>query len=226
MIVAIDGPAGAGKTTVAKGVAQNLGFTYIDTGAMYRAVTFKAMELGLDLSDEEAVSNVAEEIDIHLDQDCVYVNGNDVSTDIRKPEVTRSVVRVADNPGVRKRLVEIQRSIGQRSKWAVLEGRDISSVVFPDAEFKFYLDASIEERVRRRYEELKEKGIEVEIERLKEEIAARDEQDKNRQIGPLRIDKDAVYIDTTSMDVADVISRIVKEVKGARPNVDILREGQ
>lgn len=213
MIVAIDGPAGAGKTTVAKGVAQELRFTYIDTGAMYRAVTFKAMELGLDLSDEEAVSNVAEEIDICLDQGRVYVDGDDVSTEIRAPEVTRNVVRVADNPGVRKRLVEIQRSMGQSSKGTVLEGRDISSVVFPNAEFKFYLDASIEERARRRREELKEKGIEVEIGRLREEIAIRDEQDKNRRLGPLRIDKDAIHIDTTSMSIDKVISQIVTGVK-------------
>ncbi len=137
MIIAIDGPAGAGKTTVAKGVAKELGFTYIDTGAMYRAVTYQALRLNLDLDDEEAVTDMAMDMDIHLEEGQVYVNGEDISTQIRSPEVTRSVVKIADNRRVRERLVSLQRSLGRSLKGAVLEGRDISSVVFPDADFKF-----------------------------------------------------------------------------------------
>ncbi len=213
MVIAIDGPAGAGKTTVSKGVAKRLGFTYIDTGAMYRAVTHKVLKANIDLNDEETVAEAAQRMDVCLRKDRVYVDGEDVSVQIRDPDLTRSIVKVADNPGVRQHLVELARSMGRASKGAVLEGRDISSVVFPDAELKVYLDASLEERARRRYEELKEKGIE--IERLKEEIAIRDEQDKNRILGPLRRDKDAFYLDTTSMRVDEVISRIVAEAKKA-----------
>lgn len=216
MIIAIDGPAGAGKTTVAKGVAKELGFTYIDTGAMYRAVTYQAFRLNLDLDDEEAVTDMAMDMDIHLEEGRVHVNGEDISTQIRSPEVTRSVVKIADNRRVRERLVSLQRSLGRSLKGAVLEGRDISSVVFPDADFKFYLDASVQERVRRRCEELKERGIGIGEERLEEEMILRDEQDRNRSIGPLRRDKDALYIDTTSMSVDEVISRIVREVKESK----------
>jgi cytidylate kinase len=208
MVIAIDGPAGAGKTTVAKALANELGFTYIDTGAMYRAITYKALKMGVNLEEKEAVARLAKETEISLEGERIWVDGEDVSNGIRTPLVSRNVSKVASNLGVRRHLVEIQRRLTKGLNGVVVEGRDIGSVVFPDARWKFYLDAGLEVRARRRYNELREMGEEVNLEALKEEIKVRDTLDISRKESPLIKEKDAIYIDTTSMTIDEVILRI------------------
>lgn len=215
-VIAVDGPAGSGKSTVSKLIAKRMGLLYIDTGAMYRALTLKAMRSGMDLNDESSLTGLAGSTNIDLKETCgvlnVLLDGEDVSGLIRTPELTNNVKYIARVPGVRKEMVELQRAIGGRSG-AVLEGRDIGTVVFPDADYKFYLDASIAERARRRHKELLQSGEIVDPESIKRDVAARDESDMKRSVGALKVAPDAVIVDTTELSIDEVADKILSYIK-------------
>lgn len=214
LTIAIDGPAGAGKSTVAQIVAQRLGFVYIDTGAMYRAVTLLALREAMDLGSEAELSSLVQRADIRLEnregetKPRVMLNGEDVTGEIRSPEVSRHVSLVAQVPDVRKQMVELQRQMGEAGG-VVMDGRDIGTHVFPRAEIKIFLTASIEERAMRRGKELQEKGYPVDWEKLKAEICSRDQMDTEREIAPLIQAPDAILLDTTSLDIEGVVNRIL-----------------
>ncbi len=214
-VIAIDGPAGAGKSTIAKLLAEKMGYSYLDTGAMYRAVTYKALADKIDFSDPEALSLSVDSVSIRFEKcpedgkQLVYLNGTDVTDSIRTPEVSRKVSAVAANPAVRGSMTSLQRRIGSEGKW-VVDGRDIGSVVFPDARVKIFLTASIDARADRRYKELVEKGFSPNLDELKTEIADRDKADSSREVAPLIQAEDAVYLDTTGMNIPEVVERAIK----------------
>ena len=205
--IAIDGPAGAGKSTVARAVAERLGFTYVDTGAMYRAVALCVLESDVDPTDPGGVSNVATTMDLDLRDGRVLVDGNDVGEDIRSGRVTKASAEVARHPGVREVLVAAQRRVAMSSD-VVMEGRDIGSKVLPEAELKVFLTASLDERARRRARDV---GVhkDAELEELKATIEARDETDSKREIAPLVRPPDAVEVDTTGRTIDEVVDEIV-----------------
>ncbi|MBA3052280.1 MAG: (d)CMP kinase [Candidatus Omnitrophota bacterium] len=207
-VITIDGPAGAGKSTIAKIAAAKLGFTYIDTGAMYRAVTYKVLKNGCDFSDTEKIIGLAGQSEIRLDNGKIFLDGEDVTDKIRTRQVTNKTSIIAALGEVRKILREKQR-VFSKAQNLVMEGRDIGSVVFPDAEYKFYLDASISERARRRWAELREKGAEVKMEEIVEDINQRDNLDLNRGLCPLIIPKGAFVIDSTNKSIEEVANIIV-----------------
>lgn len=215
--IAIDGPAAAGKSTIAKMTAEKLGYTYIDTGAMYRALTYKSQEQNIDINDGEALGKLLKNIEISLvpsnDGQAVLVDGKDVSEEIRSNEVTAAVSQVAAYHQVRELMVEKQRMLGDHSG-VVMDGRDIGTHVLPDAELKVFMTASVEERAQRRLDENQKRGIHSSLEQLKEEIKARDEADSNREVSPLKKADDAVLLDTTSLSIEEVareISQLAKE---------------
>lgn len=216
-IVAIDGPVGAGKSTTAREVAKRLGFLFVDTGAMYRAVTVNVLDHGADPADEETVRRIAAESLVALQLtpagQRTFLNGVDVTDRIRDRDVTVTVSTVSAQKAVRDRMTEIQRALGKNGG-IVMEGRDIGTVVFPDARYKVYLDASIETRARRRFEELRAKGRDVPFEELVEEIRERDRANMERAIAPLRRAGDAVYIDSTGMTFEEQVMAIVALVRG------------
>lgn len=212
MIIAIDGPAGSGKTTIAKILAERLGIFYLDTGATYRALTFKAIEKGLRLSDQESLVQLAENLNLEFKNEKVYLNGTDVSNEIRMPLINKNISPIAALSGVREIMVNLQRKLAQKGD-CVVEGRDITTVVFPDAEYKFYLDADPDIRVKRRFKELKEKGLSVNYQENKEDLEKRDYADKNRSIGALRISENAEVIDTTGLTIEEVVEAILKSIK-------------
>lgn len=215
LIIAIDGPAGSGKSTVSKIVAKKLALLYIDTGAMYRALTLKAMRQGLDLKDENVLVSLAKSTKINLEEKDglhVFLDGEDVSPAIRTPDVTANVKYIARVPGVRREMVALQRSIGQKSGGAVLEGRDIGTVVFPNADYKFYLDASPQERAKRRCKELIELGQKADEKSVKEDILIRDDSDMKRSVGALKKCDDAVFIDTTGLSIDGVTEKILSYI--------------
>ena len=213
LIIAIDGPAGAGKSTVARIVAQKLCYTYIDTGAMYRAVTFEVMCRNVDINNSEEVTLIAYSININLDyaSNCliVMVDGRDVTDAIRTPEVSRLVSAVSQIAGVRAAMVQQQRQLAQHGG-VVLDGRDIGSYVLPNADIKVFLTASITERANRRWRELGEKGYEVALDTLHSDIARRDRMDCEREISPLVQADDAVLIDTTGLTIEEVVAKILQ----------------
>lgn len=214
MIIAIDGPAGAGKSTVAKKVADRLDFLYIDTGAMYRAVTWLVRHLKLSLEDTIDWVSLLQQYPISLENDGsgsgdrVKVGDRDVTVEIRSPEITGMVSHVAGIAEVRHELVKIQRNIAQ-NRDVVMDGRDIATHVLPQAEVKIFLTASIDERANRRYEDLLQKGYQPDLENLKKEIAERDRRDQEREVAPLKKHPDAEYIDTTGMSIDEVVDRII-----------------
>ncbi|MBI1992890.1 MAG: (d)CMP kinase [Deltaproteobacteria bacterium] len=216
LIVAIDGPAGAGKSTVAKRVAKEMGYTYMDTGAMYRAFAWRVMKEGLDLKNEEALRKALRDTRIELaERDGraqVLLNGTDVSGWIRTPELSQMASRVSTSKIVRQRMVELQREMGSKGG-VVAEGRDIGTVVFPNAEVKIYLDASARERATRRFEELRSRGDRVDMAETRGEMEQRDRRDRERDVAPLRPAEDAVVIDSTAVDVDSVVERIMEEIK-------------
>jgi cytidylate kinase len=212
MIVTIDGPAGAGKSTVTRLLAEKLGFEFLDTGAMYRAVTWSAIHRGIDLADEAALRSLAEEINIAFDHDRVFVNGEDVTLKIRSPEVTRRVVSVADAPAVREHLVLLQRRIAKQGDF-VCEGRDQGTVAFPDAICKIYLTASSHSRALRRAEQMEDAGEFVDFDQVVREQEIRDQQDLTRPIGRLMKADDAIEVNTDQQTLDEVLSRLVAIVQ-------------
>ena len=220
MIIAIDGPAGSGKSTVARGVARRLGFTYLDSGALYRAVTLLALEGGMDLDDGAALGGLAAASSILLRERedtnvMVLVDGRDVSEEIRSPEVTGASSTVAAHSDVRAALLEKQRSLIAAGNY-VVEGRDIGTVVAPDAALKVFLTADPDERARRRTAEFERKGLRATAAGVKAAIEKRDRLDSTRSAAPLRAAEDAVNLDTTGLEPGDVIERVLALVQGAR----------
>lgn len=220
LIIAIDGPAGSGKSTVAREVAKQLGLLYVDTGAMYRALTLKALREKVDINDGSVLVRLARRtnIDLKINKNfklSVLLDGEDVSEEIRKSLVTSNVKYVARIPNVRGEMLILQRKAVSNGR-AVLEGRDIGTVVFPDAERKIYLDANIDERIRRRYEELREKGHDITLDEVKNDVITRDHSDETREVAPLRKADDAIIIDTTGLTVAEVAERIIKEIEALK----------
>lgn len=211
-VIAIDGPAGAGKSTVARLIAKEMGYTYLDTGAMYRAITDKVIRSEISLLAADKIGIIAEETSFKLHKAngdyILLVDDVDVSERLRSPEVNKAVSVVAENERVRMALVAIQRELAKQGE-VVLDGRDIGSFVLPDAQWKFFLDASIEERAKRRYEELVEKGYQVSYAEVVEEVKARDRKDSTRVLAPLKRADDAILIDTSNLEVMEVVDAIV-----------------
>ncbi|MCI5568213.1 MAG: (d)CMP kinase [Veillonellaceae bacterium] len=212
LVVAIDGPAGAGKSTVSQLAAKKLGYTYIDTGAMYRAVAWKTLQQEKEVTDE-LILDVVKDINVRLHYDgnktVVVVDDVDITGEIRTPEVSHIVSQVAALGPVREKMVDLQRKMAAEGG-VLMDGRDIASHVLPNADVKIFLTASIDERAKRRYKEMKEKGFDVELDKLKADIRARDKADSEREISPLvRVD-DAVLLDTTGMSIDEVVAEIIK----------------
>jgi cytidylate kinase len=217
VVVAIDGPAGAGKSTIARRVAARLGFTYIDSGAMYRAVALWALRQKVDATDMHRVEQLAIAAEIELAPGRIRLNGEDVTDAIRTPEVSAGASKVAVIPGVRRALVAKQRAMGERSS-VVMEGRDIGTVVFPGAEVKIFLDADPRERVRRRLEEVRAGGEKIRESALAAQMKERDQRDSTRADGPLAQAPDAAYLDSTSLTVEEVEEVILKIVRSRVTN--------
>jgi len=216
--IAIDGPAGAGKSTLARRLAGRLGFLYIDTGAMYRAVALWARRLGVAWDDAARLEQLARESRIELGPDGrVWLNGEDVSEAIRDPEISEGASRVSAIPGVRRALVEKQQQMGRQAS-VVMEGRDIGTVVFPEAEVKIYLDATPEERARRRMKDLAARGVAADFAQVLEEMRRRDQRDSTRADSPLRQAPDAIYVDSTGMSEDEVEQALLKIVRERTSN--------
>ncbi|MGL5832431.1 MAG: (d)CMP kinase, partial [Waterburya sp.] len=216
-IIAIDGPAGAGKSTVTRFLAHQLGLLYLDTGAMYRAVTWLVMESGIAIDDHQAIADLLRDLDLKLTSPSsidlptiVHINGQEVTTAIRTPEVTANVSAVAAQAAVRKKLVEMQQQWGTQGG-LIAEGRDIATNVFPDAELKIFLTATAAERASRRLQDLQAQGInDIDLQQLEQDIQRRDEQDSNRAIAPLKKADDAIEVITDNLSIDEVIDKIVQ----------------
>lgn len=223
MTITIDGPAGSGKSTVARKLAARLRIAYLDTGAMYRVVTLAALEDEVDLSDEAALTRLAATADFDLDCGPTHVRvtlrDHDVTEEIRSMRVNDHTRYIASSPGVRELLVQRQRELGDKLGSVVTEGRDQGSVVFPDARFKFFMDAELEKRAVRRFHELLADGEEVTIEQVIENLRARDISDAGREVAPLRVPDGAVVIDTTHLSIAQVVDQILAQLEKAGVDV-------
>lgn len=216
MIVAVDGPAGSGKGTVTKLIEKELGFLNLDTGATYRCVALQTLREGLDLDNEEEIIKIANNIDIKINntgkKDIILLNGEDVSKDIRTKEVTEIVSQVSSIIPVREKMVEVQRNLA-KGKNVIVEGRDIGTVVFPNADIKIYLNASEEVRAKRRYEENLQNGINTTYEEVLQNVKMRDYNDMHKKIGALKKAEDAIVIDSTNLTIKEVVKKIKNEIQ-------------
>ena len=212
-IVTIDGPAGSGKTTVSRLVAEGLGFDYVDTGALYRGVAYTAVNANIGLDDDGALDRLCRSLTIRMVREKdglhIFVNEADVSGKIRTPDISMAASTVSARPVVRRYLLKLQRDLG-RDRQAVFEGRDMGTVVFPHARLKIFLTASPEERAKRRYKQLKEKGIDANLPELVAELEARDKRDSERSAAPLKAADDAVLLDTTEMSIDEVVNQVLR----------------
>lgn len=206
-VVAIDGPAGSGKGTVAKILASKCNLMYIDTGAMYRAIAFLALQNNIDIKNEEKIVELAKNAEIDFKDEKIYLNGIDVSKEIRTMKVTNIVSPISSIVKLREILVDLQRKIAGNND-VIMEGRDITTVVFPNADYKFYLDATLDERANRRYKENKEKGMDVTLESIKKSIEKRDYNDMHKEVGSLTRTEDSIYIDSTNLTIEEVVEKI------------------
>ncbi|HZK44319.1 MAG TPA: (d)CMP kinase [Syntrophomonadaceae bacterium] len=215
MKIAIDGPAGAGKSTVAKMLAQKLGFIYIDTGAMYRALTWKALRLGIELDNTQSLADLAKSTKIHfeneVDQQYIYCDKENVTEEIRRPEVSLHVSKLASLVTIREILVKEQQKMAEYSS-VVMDGRDVGECVLPDATYKFFVTASLEERANRRIEELKIQGYHITYDKVKSDIAQRDDSDAKRQVGSLKVLEDSIIIDTTGKSIKEVFNILLSYI--------------
>ena len=214
--VAIDGPAGAGKSTIAKQVAKENGYIYVDTGAMYRGLAIHFLNLGIDPKDTEKIIEACKDVEVTIGYESgiqqIYVNGENVTAKLRTEEVGNMASMTSAIPEVREKLLELQRTLA-REKDVIMDGRDIGTNVLPDASLKIYLTASADVRAKRRYDELKEKGADCDIEQIKTDIIARDKQDMEREIAPLCQAEDAILVDSSDMSIPQVIDTIISEFK-------------
>ncbi len=214
MIVAIDGPAGSGKGTIASILSKKLNLVNIDTGATYRCVALKALKNNLNINDKEKIIKLSNNIDIKFDLDNnVYLDGVNVTKEIRSKEVTSIVSPISSIVEVRKNMVDLQRKLGNSNN-VVMEGRDITTVVFPNAEYKFYLDASLEERAKRRFKEYQEKNIDMSYDEIYENIKARDYNDSHKEVGSLTRTDEQYYIDSTNLTIDEVTKEFIKIIEG------------
>ncbi|MDP7108357.1 MAG: (d)CMP kinase [Nitrospinaceae bacterium] len=217
MIIAIDGPAGSGKSTIAKIVAEKLRFRYIDTGSMYRSVAWKSLQKKITLGDEDAVANIARETKIELvpreNGQSVFIDGEDITSQLKEETISRGAAIVAAQPAIREIMTAKQRELGKQGE-VVMDGRDIGTVVFPQADKKFFMDADPEERGRRRFTELKDKKqiANADLATIIEQVKQRDHEDRNRKIAPLKKAKDAILIDTTHLSIDEVVEQIMKTI--------------
>lgn len=215
MIVAVDGPAGSGKGTVTKKIEEELGFLNLDTGATYRCVALETLRKGFDIKDEKKIIEIANNIDIKIDntgeKDIILLNDEDVSKKIRTKEVTSIVSQISSIIPVREKMVEIQRNLA-KGKNVIVEGRDIGTVVFPNAEIKIYLDANEEVRAKRRYDENKQNGTDTTYEEVLENVKMRDYNDMHKKIGALKKAEDAIVIDSTNLTIEEVVEKIKEEI--------------
>ena len=220
-VIAIDGPAGAGKSTIAKCLADIIGYTYIDSGAMYRALTLKALRDNIPMTDTERIISLAGQTDIDFKENSIYIDGEASDKEIREEAVNRNVSYVAAIPEVRRLMVELQRKIS-RNKNVVMDGRDVGTVIFPSASIKFFITASVEERAERRCAELKQKGYTAEIEDIKAQIIKRDHIDSTREDSPLVAASDAILIDTTGKNIKAVLDEVVEYLEAKGGGMDVL----
>lgn len=214
LVIALDGPAGSGKGTVTSIIAEKLGLTNIDTGAMYRCVALKCIEENIDLEDKEKIIEISKRVKIEFNKDKnVFLDGVDVSKRIRDKDVSGIVSPISSIVEVREELVNQMRKLAEGNN-VIMEGRDITTVVFPNADYKFYIDASIEERAQRRYKQNIESGIEMSYEEVKDSIMKRDYNDMHKEVGSLMRTDDQIYIDTTNMTIDEVVEEILKNIEG------------
>lgn len=211
-VIAIDGPGGAGKSTIARLVAAKLGITYVDTGAMYRAAAVFLNRRGIDKDDDKFIEKAVSDMDITFSNERVLLNGEDVSKKIRENDVSKMASEYSANPAVRDKLTALQRQMGKTVS-LVMDGRDIGSNVFKDAKYKFYLTASPEIRAERRYKELKERGEDIEFSKILEDIKTRDDRDMNRKLNPLKIADGAVLVDSTDINIDGVVEEILSNIE-------------
>ncbi|MGN0658931.1 MAG: (d)CMP kinase [Emergencia sp.] len=209
--IAVDGPSGAGKSTIAKAVADRLSISYIDTGAMYRAVGYKMLQEGVSLDDPEGIRRLLDTTDIDFADGDIWLDGQNISHLIRTPEISKQASDCSALAAVRRALVALQQKMGEK-KSVIMDGRDIGTVVFPDAEYKFYITASAEERAKRRFLELQEKGSQITFEQVLADINQRDYNDTHREVDPLRKAEDSIEVDTTRMSIEEVTDYICKEM--------------